>query len=279
VARLISRGTEAQEGEREFLERKLREALSKASKDPEKSLEERPVEKISVQDRIKEKASELIGDIEELLDKGEEFSLYDFLQKNEVPALYAPMIINYYAPWLGELLEAAEGNDDQLKEAYRNFNKKQLTARIMFFNSMIEDAERYGDNTKKTRAPRKPRAVSVEKKLKSLKFQKEDKEFKIASINPEKIIGAQELWTFNTKYKTLTVLRALDRGGLQVKGTSIIAYDEKNSFTKRTGRKPEEHVKKTLDGGKLVLRKVMDGLKDAPLAYRINENTILLRVM
>jgi hypothetical protein len=128
--------------------------------------------------------------------------------------------------------------------------------------------------------PRKPRAISVEKKLKNFKFQKEDNTFKIASVNPEKVIGAQELWTFNTKYKTLTVFRALDRGGLQVKGTSIINYDEATSVTKRTGRKPEVYVDKVLNGGKIVLRKLMDELKnDAPLAYRINENTILLKVV
>jgi hypothetical protein len=277
VARIMTRGTTVKPDTIRFFESKLAECLKKSVvvveevNQPEKVV-------VSVQDRIREKASDLIGDIEELLDKGEAFSMYEFLQKNEVPAIYAPMIVNHYAPWLGELLEASEGEDEQLKEAYRHLTKKQLNARIVFFNSLIEDAERYGNNTKKTRAPRKPRAVSVEKKLKNLKFQKEDKEFKIASINPEKIIGAWELWTFNTKYKTLTVLRAIDRGGLQVKGTSIINYDEKNSFTKRTGRKPEEYVKKTLDGGKLVLRKVMDGLKDAPLAYRINENTILLRI-
>jgi hypothetical protein len=77
----------------------------------------------------------------------------------------------------------------------------------------------------------------------------------------------------------LTVFRAIDRGGLQVKGTSIINYDEKNSFTKRTGRKPEEYLKKVLEGGKIVLRKLMDDMKEAPLAYRINENTILLRII
>jgi len=123
--------------------------------------------------------------------------------------------------------------------------------------------------------------VSVEKKIKSLKFQKEDATYKIASISPEKVIGAMELWTFNTKYKTFTVLRAIDRGVLQIKGTSIINYDENSSLTRSCGRKnPEEFLKRILDGGKLVLRKVLDELKtEKPLAYRINENTILLRVV
>jgi hypothetical protein len=228
---------------------------------------------------MRERQNEIIGDIEELLDSGAVFSLYDWLKAKQIPATYCPAIISYYAPCLDELLEAFEGKDEQLKEAYSHFTKKKLKERIEFFNKLIEDAERYGSVTKKTRAPRKPRPVSIEKKLKNLKFQKEDNTFKIASVNPEKIIGCQELWTFNTKYKTLTVFRAIDRGGLQVKGTSIINYDEKASFTKRTGRKPEEYVKRVLDGGKIVLRKLMDELKsDAPLAFRINENTILLKI-
>lgn len=240
---------------------------------------DKPTNVISIQDRIREKANELIGSVEELIDKGEEFSLYDWMKANEIPATYAPRIAAYYAPVLAELIEASEGEDAQLREGYKHFTKKQLEARVLFFNSLIEDAERYADTTKKIRKPRKPRAVSVEKKLKNFKYQKEDNNFKIASINPEKIIGAQELWTFNTKYKTLTVLRALDRGGLQVKGTSIVNYDENTSVTKRTGRKPEVYVDKVLNGGKIILRKIMDELKnDAALAYRINENTILLKV-
>jgi hypothetical protein len=276
VARIMSRGTKVTAETNHFFESKLSECLKKSVVEkfdqPEKVV-------VSIQQRMREKTSEIIGDIEHILDKGEEFSLYEWLKSNEVPAAYSPQIVAFYSPWLDELLEAATEPDEQLKEAYSHMTKKQLKERIVFINKIIEDAQRYGDNKKKTRAPRKPRTVSIEKKLKNLKFQKEDKTFKIASVNPEKIIGAQELWTFNTKYKTLSVFRALDRGGLQIKGTTLIGYDEQNSFTKRTGRKPEEYVKKVLDGGKLVLRKVMEGLKDAPLAFRINENTILLRVI
>lgn len=280
IARMIHRGIPVPTESREFLERKLLDAIKNHSSEAKAETAPKTTNVISIQDRIRDKASDLIGDVEQLLDKGEEFSLYDWLKSNEIPATYAPRIAAYYAPVLAELIEAAEGDDPQLNEGYKHFTKKQLNARIMFFNSMIEDAERYADTTKKIRKPRKPRTISVEKKLKNFKCQKEDNTFKIASVNPEKIIGCQELWTFNTKYKTLTVFRAIDRGGLQVKGTSIINYDEKSSVTKRTGRKPEVYVDKVLNGGKIVLRKLMDELKnDAPLAYRINENTILLKVV
>lgn len=278
IARMLSRGVTVRDSSKAFLEEHIKIAF-KHSTDP-KDTDKPAAVKVSIQDRVKEKTSDIIGEIEGLIDSGEEFSLYDWLKSNEIPAIYAPHIVAYYTPWLAEILEALEGSDEQLKEGYRRYTKKQLEARATFFNTLLEDAERYGSNTKKTRTARKPRTISVEKKLKSLKYQKEDSNFKIASVSPEKIIGCQELWMFNTKYKTLTVLRAIDRGGIQVKGTSFTGYDEKNSFTKRTGRKPEQYVDKVLNGGKIILRKLMEEIKgEAPLAYRSNENTILLRVI
>lgn len=279
TARMINQGFNLPEKHREFIEKKLKESFSHI-KEKRTTTDNNQV---SIQDRIKEKANDLIADIEELVDNREtlnDFSFYEWLQKQEIPALYSPKIIEKYVPLLQELIEASEGKDQQLKEAYKIYNKKQLKEFILFVNMIIEDAERYASNTKKVRKPRKPRTVSVEKRLKNFKYQKEDNNFKIASINPEKIIGAQELWTFNTKYKTLTVLRATNREGLSVKGTSIINYDKQTSFTKRTGRKPEYFVERVLKGGKIVLRKLMDEMnKEASLAYRINENTILLKVV
>jgi len=278
VFRMLARGAAIDDGMVERAVSRFKDVRYET--ETENTAEAKPTNVVNIQDRIREKASELIGSVEELIDKGEEFSLYDWMKSNEIPATYAPRIAAFYAPVLAELIEASERSDPQLVEGYKHFSKKQLEARIMMFNSIIEDAERYADTTKKVRVPRKPRAISVEKKLKNFKFQKEDNNYKIASVNPEKVIGAQELWTFNTKYKTLTVFRALDRGGLQVKGTGIINYDETTSVTKRTGRKPEVYVDKVLNGGKIVLRKLMEELKnDAPLAYRINENTILLKVV
>lgn len=279
VARMFNKGYPLDSSCRAHLENAIKEIVKKI--DGVKIVTNTNV--ISIQQRMKEKVSDLIAEIEEIVDNRETnptFSLYDWLKGKEIPAAYAPAIVQRYVAWLAELLEAIEGNDKQLKEAYSNRSKKQIEAGIMFFNMLIEDAERYGTNTKKVRAPRKPRAISVEKKLKNLKYQKEDNTFKLASVNPEKLIGCQELWAFNTKYKILTVLRAIDRGGLQVKGTSIINYDEKNSFSKRTGRKPEIYLDKVLNSGKVALRKLMDELKtDVSLAYRINENTILLKIV
>jgi len=273
IARLINKGYEVPAHSIEFLEKTFAYTLTKAK------VAEQPAERSSIQDRMRERQSEIIAEIEELIDKGEQFSLYDWLKGKAIPASYCPAIIVYYTPWLEELIEAYEGSCPQLKEAYSHLSKKQLKDRIMFFSKLLEDAQSYGNVAKKTRAPRKPRAISLEKKLKGLKYQKEDNTYKIASINPEKIIGAQELWCFNTKNKVLTVFRALDRGGLQVKGTSITCYDEVTSLSKGAGRKPELVLEKIPKSGKIVLKKLMDELKTGkPLQVRINENTVLMKV-
>jgi hypothetical protein len=264
-----------------FLEAKLAEALGRVTRADEQPLEGAlSPSKRSIQDRMRERQSDIIGDIEELLDQNNnELELYDWLKANAIPATYCQAIVDYYAPCLDELIQAYEGSDPQLKEAYKHMSRKELKERVVFFNKLIDDVQRYGNVTKKVRKPSKPRTVSVEKKLKNFKYQKENNEFKIASINPEKIIGAQELWTFNTKYKILTVFRAIDRGGLQVKGTSIIGYDEASSLSKGVGRKPELVLDKLQKSGKIILKKLMDELKtDKPLQVRINENTVLMKV-
>jgi hypothetical protein len=281
VCRLLSRGFTLPIDTQDYINDRIKETYKYVQETKEE--DSKPV--VSIQDRMRERAHDILGEIEGMIDDyiydNVEFSLYEWLQSNNIPAAYATSIISKFTPVLDELLEAYEGKDEQLKEGYRHLKKAEIKNLVSFYNTLIEDAERYSSNTKKIKKTRKPRAVSVEKKIKNLKYQKEDATYKIASVSPEKVIGAMELWTFNTKYKTITRLTAIDRGGLQVKGTSITNYCENNSITRSVGRKdPNEFLKRILEGGKLVLRKVFDEIKtEKPLAYRINENTILLRVI
>jgi hypothetical protein len=248
-------------------------AISKATK--EEPTEKPKVAAPSIQDRMKEKLSDIIGDIEALID-ADDINLYDWLKANEIPAMYASKIADYYRPIADEMEKAHAREID----GYENWTKTQLKSRFEFYSKLVSDAERYGDVTKKIRKPRKARPVSAEKLLKYFTYQKESNDYKLASINPETILGAQELWCFNTKYKTVTVFRALDRAGLTVKRSSITNFDEKSSFTKGTGRQVEKVLDKMQNGGKIVLRKLMDELKTSkPLQERINENTILIKVV
>lgn len=243
-------------------------------------VEEKPVEqkvKPSIQERIKERVSDIIGDVEAILDSEEQINIYEWLQKNEIPAQHANRIAEYYIPLRNEYAYALVEDN----EGYTHYSKPQLKAKHAYVSKLIEDCERFAGNVKKARAPRKKKAPTTEKLLKHFQYQKESNEYKLQSCDPATVIGSQELWTFNTKYKTLSVFRARGPAGLSVCRTSIDGFDSDSSVTKRIGRKPEEYIKKVLSGGKIVLRKLMDDISSDPITFsdRINNNVILLKVV
>lgn len=283
IARMSQRGVQFNTYTYDFLDDKIAEAFN--GRQVEEKKEDKPAaEKPNIQERIKDRVNDLIGELEEVMDmhaRGElsEFDAYEYCQKLNIPAQHAVKMAGYYAGQFEELEMAIEGSDPQVKEAYARYSKKWIKARLEFVEKMMTDLLRYGQNAKKLRVPRKKKPMSVEKKLKNFKYQKEFQEMKLASVSPESIVGAQELWAYNTKYKTLSVFRAIDRGGLEIKRSSIVNFDEKTTGTYRTGRQAEKIVQSVLSGGKIILRKATDGLKSATLQDRINENTILLRVI
>ena len=103
------------------------------------------------------------------------------------------------------------------------------------------------------------------------------------SIDPKKIIGAQELWVFNTKTRKLgkyVASNGFSSEELSVKGASIIGFDEKKSVQK-TVRKPDVTLKEFQKAGKVALRKFLEDIKatDIKLTGRINKDIILLKVI
>ena len=104
---------------------------------------------------------------------------------------------------------------------------------------------------------------------------------KVVSVNPLDILGAQELWVYNTKNRKLGKYVADTHvGTLGVKGTSIVGYSESVSVQK-TLRKPEQQLKDFLGSNKVQLRKFLENIKatETKLNGRINADTILLKVL
>ncbi len=279
IARMLTRGAPLKQRSKDKFEELLKETLSFAEiQKVEKKEETKPSP--SIQDRMRDKVSNFIGEIEEQIDtEGWSFSVYDKLQSAQLPAMLANRVADHFAPIAEEAAKLLLKNcEADLKEGYSSYTKAQLKERAAFYEKIVEDCKRYSANGKKLRVVRKKKTVTPEKKLKSFKFQKESKEYKVVSLNPEKILGAEELLTFNTKYRLLTHFVALDRSGLSVKGTTILNYDEEKSKTYRIGRKTEESIEIALRGGKRAFSKMISLLKTKTMQHRINENTILLRV-
>ena len=158
--------------------------------------------------------------------------------------------------------------------------KKQLVKYENFIQTIIDDCDRYSANANKQRKPRKKKPNSVSKQIAKLNYKKQDDEYKIASINPSEIVGADRLYVFNSKYRKLGVYQAESHAGLSVKGSTLRGFDTSLSKCKKV-RKPEEVLTKMLSGGKLAIKKQYESInsKEKDLTGRINNETILLKIV
>ena len=148
------------------------------------------------------------------------------------------------------------------------------------FATIVSDAEKLAKNVKKTRKPRKRKTITADRQVSKMNYQPQDTKLKLHSIDPMKIIGANQLWVFNTKTRKLGIYHAASDGaGLGVKGSTLQNFSEMESVEK-TIRKPADVLPKVTEGGKVILRKLMETIKAKPkqLTGRINKHTILLRV-
>ena len=250
----------------------------------EKTTTEKKV--VSIQDRVADKAREYIAELEGKIDEciaSKDFtsiSAYNMMQSLGVKGAHTKFIVAHFTKLNEELKLALLGKDKQLIEGYSNFNKTQLKAFQKLIDSIITDAQKLNDNAKITRTPRKKKAKPVEKVISKLNYKKQDNEYKLASVNPADIIGASQLWVFNTKTRKLGCYVAMDSDGLNVKGSSVINFNETLSVHK-TVRKPDVVLPQLLKAGKVSLRKVLPGINavEQNLTGRINGDTILLRII
>ena len=249
---------------------------------------------LSIQERMKLNLYEFLGhnvegEIDEFFNNKfkSKFKLIDTLRVNEITGKAAGMIPDLYAQEISDLTELLnppkEPDDEfeQLTEGYP-YKKAELKKILAFYTMLAEDAEHHANAQKATRKTRVKKAPSLEKLVAKLTYKVKDDAYKIVSIDPKKIIGAQELWVFNTKTRKLgkyVASNGFSAGELTVKGASIVGFDENNSIQK-TIRKPDVTLKEFQKAGKVALRKFLEDIKatDIKLTGRINKEIVLLKV-
>lgn len=238
----------------------------------------------SIQDRLNQHASDLAALIEVEIDnfvatKKTSFSMKGFLQANQVSSPVARKLGEIFKPLLDELTSAYNKEDGDLVEGYSNFTKSGLKKFVEFMAAIVNECTQQVVSANAQRKPRikKPRPPS--KIVGKLKFKKEDPDFALKSIDPAKIVGCYELWTYNVTNRKMTVYRACNGGQLTVRGTAIVNYDI-NTSEMRTIRKPEQFLKSVKSAGKRAMNNAWKELSGKPLSPRgrINGDTILLAV-
>lgn len=250
----------------------------------EKSLIPQP----TIQDRLRETAIRMTEEIEDALEAfsanndsfdPKQFKIVNLLKGKGAKAAHARIIRDFYSRNYDELVEAAQGKDEQLKEGYAHISKANLKKITSFYGEIISACDMLMQEAKVNRAPRAKKPTDKTKVVSKLKYLKQDEATKQVSINPVDIIGSKELWVFNIKTRKLGRYVATDFQELSVKGTSIVNFDE-NKSVQKTLRKPAEQLKEFKAAGKVALRKFLDDIKavDIKLNGRINDDVILLKI-
>ena len=243
---------------------------------------------VSIQDRVRESSYKMTEEIETAIESFQldpeafdpkAFKVLNLLKAHQAKAAHARVIKDFYARNLDELTEAATTKDEQLKEAYSHLSKVQLRKITAFYQEIVSACEMLAQEAKVNRKPKAKKAVPAEKIVAKLKYKKADEPLKLVSINPADILGAKELWTYNTKSRKLGKYVAEEFQDLGIKGTTITGFSEPKSVQK-TLRKPADQLKEFKAAGKVVLRKFLEDINavDTKMNGRINEDIILLKI-
>jgi hypothetical protein len=268
----------------------LKEAIAKSIElaEPE-AVEAVAAEKVEVyrptiQDRLNEKTSEIIGELEGIYDEVHsnnrvDFKPYDFLVANNVVQSQLGKYESLYNKRRAELELAQSRADDQVREGYSHYRAADFKRMIGWIDNLLAAVEQYRGVKKATKKARVKKAPSKEKVISKLKYCKTDAVLKLVSINPADIVGASELWIYNTKSRKLGKYVASAYQTLTVKGTSLVNFDTDKSVCK-TLRKPEEKLKEFAKAGKIQLRKFLDDVKatESKMNGRMNADIVLLKV-
>jgi len=286
----VRQGMPMRDKELEYLKARLYEAVNSDDLAPEVVVDAaKPAVQVAkaptIQDRLNEKTAEHLAHFEGLYDEviaGDAVKpdAFNYLTANTVPQSQINKFEHLFTIRKGELLVAQERRDEQVEEAYKHYKAADFRRHHAFLDQLLTDLDQYRSVKKTQKKARVKRAPNKEKVVSKLKYMKEEKTLKLVSINPVDIVGAQELWVYNSKTRKLYKYVADTlTGPLGVKGTSITGYDEAKSVGK-TLRKPDEKLKEFAKATKVQLRKFLEDIKATETQGngRMNSDTVLLKV-
>lgn len=219
------------------------------------------------------KAMEALGEVEHQIDEILElqgkssFSMYKYLKQLG----YSGRVVNYMKGFAETVLFELRNEEkcDQLEEAYNFLTPAKKKKVIKKLEDWESEVEQYCEEYKPVRKvrPKTPRQL-----VKRLPFLESYEQFK--SINPEDIIRARILYTYNVSSKKLTRFE----GHLQVKGSRIRGFDSCREKT-LTDLKLLDRLYK---GGNIIASRFLDEIprsKEKDGNDLITKNTLLVKVV
>ena len=290
LVRIHSMGAPIPESYVDFINKQIDTVVSFGKINIESAVEEvvsdaPAVKKKNPSELLREKTLGVLGEIEGFIDEhldgslDKNFSLYTHLKGIDAAAQTARDIAKAYREMEAELTELIVEKTEDLVEGYSHLTLSQQKKLLKLVSGFISDSEKFVLSKKATRKPRAKKATPATKQAEKVIYQKESTDYKITSTSPAHIVGATEVYLFNTKTRVLKYLVTDKREGFIISGTSIKNYDKELSFKKKL-RKPEETIDSVNKMTKLRALKALKALKTAETATdaRINSDTIILKV-
>ena len=254
--------------------------------------EAKPSNRPNVQEIMRERAQEAGGELEALFDGFitdgkpgiDDVPVIQVLTERKIMAQHVPILIEVWRARRAEFEAVQAGKDAQLKEGYSQYTKIGIRNIIKFCDAVIAGLNSYVTVKRSTAKPRARKLVSPEKQASKVKYLRafKDAQLKLdlVSLPPSKIVGASEVWAYDTGKRRLAYYVADQHiGTLSVKGTTILGFDTTKSQIK-TVRKPDITIPALIKAGKPAARKIFTDLTTVGTTAngRTNASVIILRV-
>lgn len=275
--RMMERGFVFSQEDIERLKASIAKLLEQAKKIQEHTKEILVAKSQDSASMRRDRLSNLIGSLDREIDLflkknfKSNFDISSFLRGMNVKPDEMKAIQDYFTPILNEMELVS---NKKIKEGY-DLKPKQVKSYIEFLRAIISACA--VTKPQRQRAARKAKPISPEKMVSRVKYQSEDAQLNLKSMKPTKLIGAKEVWLYNTKARLLSYYKAADNTGITVRGSSLVGYDEQQSQMRKI-RKPETLEAMMSRGVKAIHKDFMAlRVKPIPCNGRLNPFTLILK--
>lgn len=288
LCRMSMMGLQLSEHEQIKLDNMIAELLAiKDAPKQEVSTDEPEVPKTTIQDRLREKVSECLGELDGLFDEfiaagaklNADYKPVSLMRSMNIAPQMISQIRDTWTRKMAEFEEVVAGKDADLVKAYDHMTKTQIKNCVKFCELVIADCGSYVQIKKVERKPRKVKPVSPEKKAAKFKICAEFAELKLKSLPAASLVDKAEAWLYDTKKRKLIHVVADEYAKVfTVKNNAIVGFNPTETVQK-TVRKPAETLKALSAAGKPSARKLFKELTTTETQFngRGTENIVILK--
>lgn len=290
LCRMNQRGLQLTAHELDFVKATISEHLQAvaAVKQVVVSTSEAEVPRVTIQDRLRAKAEEIVAELEGLYDDvisndgrmTADHKPIAIIRGMNLPPQMISMVRDVWSTRLEQLQAVQSGSDTDLVEGYSNFSKIQMRNLVKLAEQVLADCASYVQIKRVEKRPRKIKTVSPEHRARKFRHILEFAELKLTGLPAAKLIDASEAWLYDTKKRKLIHLVADTHiGTMTIKNNMLLGLGEAESQQK-TLRKPADTLKALAAASKPNARKLFKDIKTTETAFngRGTENLMILRV-